>query len=162
MFTELKMSAASESASASTLAAKLSECNDNVAHITRFLSSVANRGLKMKDHMKRILKGGMYQFTLTDTVCDLRLITGDFEVDLFGSTEVNFRDERCTYNLGELQDLRSRARLVLSTHKAQTKRFLTDNAGMKQQVPHLQKAWCRSHICYCKRVSDMGFYCRIL
>lgn len=128
MFTELKMSAASESASASTLAAKLSGCNENVAHITRFLSSVANRGLKMKDHMKRILKGGMYRFTLTDTVCDLRLITGDFEVDLFGSTEVNLRDERCTYNLGELQDLRSRARLVLSTHKAQTKRFLTDNA----------------------------------
>lgn len=131
MLTELKMSAASESASASTLAAKLFMCNENVAHITRFLSSVANRGLKMKDHMKRILKGGMYHFTLTDSVCDLRLITGDFEVHMFGS-EVSLRDERCTYNLGELQDLRSRARLVLSTHKAQTKRFLTDNAGIHE------------------------------
>lgn len=137
MLTELKTSAASESASASALAAKLFMCNENVAQITRFLSSVANRGLKMKDHMKRILRGGKYHFTLTDSVCDLKLTCGDTGVHyvqpIFAS-EVSLREERCVYNLAELQDLRSRARLVLSTHKAQAKRFLTDKAGMKQPV----------------------------
>jgi hypothetical protein len=134
MFKELRTSSASESASASTLAAKLNVCNENVAQITRFLSSVANRGLKMKDHMKRILRGGKYQFTVTDTVCSLRLTCGDtgirYEPSIF-ETEAFTREETCVYSLAELQDLRSRARLVLSTHKAQAKRFGTDQAGTK-------------------------------
>lgn len=137
MLTELKTSAASESASASTLAAKLYMCNENVAQITRFLFSVANRGLKMKDHMKRILSGGMYRFTLSDTVCDLKLTCGDtgirYAQPIFAS-EISVREETCVYNLADLQDLRSRARLVLSTHKAQAKRFLADPAGMNHST----------------------------
>lgn len=136
MAMELKTSAASESASASTLAAKLSKCNENVAHITRFLSTVANRGLKMKDHMKKILRGGQYHFTLTDGVCDVKLTcnsqTGTWCVQPIFDSEVRVsQDETCVYNLAELQDLRSRARLVLSTHKAQAKRYISDQAGMK-------------------------------
>jgi len=143
---ELKNSAVSESASASTLAAKLSKCNENVAQIIQFLSSVANRGLKMKDHMKRILRGGQYHFTLTGTVCDVKLTcdseTGIRNVPQVFDSEARVRDETCVYNLSDLQDLRSRARLVLSTHKAQAKRFTSDQAGM------IQPAFiCRNYLC---------------
>lgn len=101
MVMELKTSAPSELASASTLAAKLSKCNENVAQITRFLSYVANRGLKMKDHMKRILRGGQYHFTLTDTACDVKLTCEESTGvrPILDSSEVSAREETsCVYN----------------------------------------------------------------
>ena len=135
MFPESRASSAIDSAFASTLAAKLNVCNENVAQVTRFLSSVANRGLKMKDHMKRILRGGEYHFTVTDTVCSLQLSCRDTGIRYAPSVfEVVSREETSIYNLADLQDLRSRARLVLSTHKAQAKRFGTGLAGIKQPV----------------------------
>jgi hypothetical protein len=121
------------STDASLLAAKLYTCNENVAQIRQFLSSVANRGLKMKDHMKRILKGGKYQFTGSASGCNLKLTCGDtgfLSAATIFDAEVTAKEETGVYLLAELQDIRSRARLVLSTHKAQAKRYLKHESGM--------------------------------
>lgn len=135
-------------ASASQLGAKFHACTESLGEIRHFLSTVANRGLKSKDHMKRILRGGRYHLTLVANRCDLKLTCGDTSkrspLTTFEAVRQPVREEHSVYTLGELQDIRSRARLVLSTHKAQAKHFENIPAGMTRYCHNLKTAYKKS------------------
>jgi hypothetical protein len=117
-------------AGASELAVKLLTCNENVNILRQILSTVANRGLKMRDHIKRILDGGQYHFTVYDMACHLRLSIGSHTTAAQKSdSDRALKEEKGVYVLADLQDFRSRARLVMSSHVMQARRLDIHSSG---------------------------------
>jgi hypothetical protein len=116
-------------AGASELAVKLLTCNENVNILRQILSTVANRGLKMRDHIKRILDSGQYHFMVYDMACHLRLSIGSHTAAQKTDSDRALKEEKGVYVLSDLQDFRSRARLVKSSHVMQARRLDIHSSG---------------------------------
>ncbi|XP_022802189.1 uncharacterized protein LOC111339738 isoform X1 [Stylophora pistillata] len=112
------------------MAAKIDECSRNVHSLRAFYTNVANRGEMTKEIIRNALRGGSYQLRRNDDSTWEVLLAykkeikypRDLEPNLEGGNqdqEVGSKqdpksDQDTTYRLSDLQDLRSRALLLVN------------------------------------------------
>jgi hypothetical protein len=91
------------------LALKIQQCSTNVFSLRGLYMSISNRGETTKEIIRYCLDRGVYQVSPPkDGKCETKM-----SYVLQGSGV----DKTCSYSLSDLHDLRSRAHLILSSHK---------------------------------------------
>ena len=93
------------------IASKIQQCSTNVNSLRGLYTSIANRGEITKEIISNCLRKGVYVVSLTeDGTCEVKM-----SYQLRGDSET--KGTSCNYSLSELHDLRSRAHLIVSSHK---------------------------------------------
>ncbi|XP_028413793.1 uncharacterized protein LOC114536639 [Dendronephthya gigantea] len=90
------------------IAMKIHQCSTNVNSLRGLYTSIANRGEMTKEIISNCLKRGIYWVSQKDERCETKI-----SYELQGSSEV----KTCNYTLSDLHDLRSRAHLIVTSHK---------------------------------------------
>ena len=93
------------------IASKIQQCSTNVNSLRGLYTSIANRGEITKEIISNCLNKGVYTVSLKeDGTCEAKM-----NYHLRGNNESN--GTPCNYSLSDLHDLRSRAHLIVSSHK---------------------------------------------
>ena len=87
---------------------KIRQCNTNIYSLRGLYTSITNRGETTKDIIRNCLKKGKYSLRQAGGICETKLT---FMVCENGVPKI------CTYFLSDLHDLRSRARLIVTSQK---------------------------------------------
>ncbi|CAB4010650.1 E3 ubiquitin- ligase RNF213, partial [Paramuricea clavata] len=90
------------------VALKIQHCSTNVNSLRGLYMSIANRGEITKEIIGNCLNKGEYWVSQKNGKCETKM-----SYVLQGSGE----DKTCNYSLSDLHDLRSRAHLIVSSHK---------------------------------------------
>jgi hypothetical protein len=91
------------------IAVKIQQCSTNVYSLRGLYTSIANRGEITKEIISNCLSRGEYWVSQKDGSM--------MSYDILGSDG----NKRCSYSLSDLHDLRSRAHLIISSHKNASK-----------------------------------------
>jgi MoxR-like ATPase len=94
------------------IAVKIQQCSTNVNSLHGLYMSIANRGEVTKEIISNCLKKGEYCVSQEDGKCETKM---SYVLQQSGV------DKTCNYSLSDLHDLRSRAHLILTSHKNATK-----------------------------------------
>ncbi len=117
--------------SSNFLCEKLQACNKEACRLRQYFLGVANRTYKDNDQIAGILKRGKYHFLLSEYGCSLDLKCSDSDPSLPESSKLSDKTKALassqgakSYNLAQLQELRSRARWTISSN-TYVKKFKT-------------------------------------
>lgn len=124
------------------LATKIKVCNENIYGLKRTYGSLANRGEVTKEIVQKAVAGGTYCLSVQDD-------TGECTLTLT-YTSNNSQQKQARYSLDELQDLRSRALLIVNSEK-KTRAFEAESSSpsiemdrpsssMSQFIKHIDDA----------------------
>lgn len=113
----------SSSSNSNHLCEKLKACNKEAHGLRQYFLGVANRMYKDNDQITSILKNGEYHFSLSEDGCFLVLNCSNADPSLpepsksSGNTKPLASSQGArSYNLGQLQELRSRARWTINSN----------------------------------------------
>jgi ABC-type multidrug transport system fused ATPase/permease subunit len=92
------------------IASKIKQSSTNVNSLRGLYTSIANRGEITKEIISNCLSKGVYVVSLKDGTCEASM-----SYHVRGNSDS--KGTSCNYSLSDLHDLRSRAHLIVSSHK---------------------------------------------
>nr|XP_024402110.1 uncharacterized protein LOC112295119 isoform X3 [Physcomitrium patens] len=122
----------SSSSSSNHLCRKLKACNEEAKTLRQYFDGVANRTHKDKDQIADILTFGKYHFLLNEDGCFLELKCGNEGESSKSTVTTNVAYSSLgavSFNLTQLQELRSRARWTVSSNTFTKKSKTAESYG---------------------------------